>query len=254
MTSSMTTTPADTRATPVDLRARTRLLAALLLPVGPAAIAVLRYVLPYKTTDSGTELVQQVAAHQTAQTAVVWLGFIASLTLVPAVLSAGRVARREAPRLTAAAMLLLVPAYLSIGWLVTSDAAVLFAVRHGLSADDAAASYEALHPSIMVAGGIFVARSRARHDPARMRALASPRIPALGRARRRGLAAAALRGRRHRREPRARSVRVGPERRRVRRGWHHDPADERRAVVTDVRTDREPRTDRRGAMSVSPPR
>ena len=156
MTRLMTTVPADTRATPVDLRARTRLLAAILLPVGPAAVAVLRYVLPYETTDSGTEIVQQVAAHQTAQTAVVWLGFIASLTLVPAVLSAGRVARREAPRLTAAAMLLLVPAYLSIGWLVTSDAAVLFAVRRGLSADDAAASYEALHPSVLVAGGIFV--------------------------------------------------------------------------------------------------
>ena len=71
--------------------------------------------MPYKTTDSGTEIVHQVAAHQTAQTAVVWLGFIASLTLVPAVLCAGRVTRREAPRLTAAAMLLLVPAYLAIG-------------------------------------------------------------------------------------------------------------------------------------------
>ncbi len=156
MTRLMTNIPAETQATPVDLRARARLLAAILLPVGPASIAVLRYVLPYETADSGTEVVQQVAAHQTAQTAVVWLGFIATLTLVPAVLSVGRVARREAPRLTAAAMLLLVPAYLSIGWLVTSDAAVLFAVRRGLSADDAAASYEALHPSVLVAGVIFV--------------------------------------------------------------------------------------------------
>jgi hypothetical protein len=40
--------------------------------------------------------------------------------------------------------------------LVTSDAAVLFAVRRGLSAADAAASYEAMHPSFLVAGGIFV--------------------------------------------------------------------------------------------------
>jgi hypothetical protein len=151
------TTPAATRTTPVDLRSKTRLLAAILLPVGPAAIALLRFVMPYETTDSSTTIVHEVAAHQTAQAAVVWLGFIASLTLVPAVLSAGRVARREAPRLTAAALLLLVPAYLSIGWLVASDAAVLFAVRHGLSTEDAAASYDALHPAVLVAGGIFVA-------------------------------------------------------------------------------------------------
>jgi hypothetical protein len=150
------TTPMDTHATPVDLRSRARLLAAVLLPVGPAAVALLRFVMPYKTTDSATGIVHEVAAHQAAQAAVVWLGFIASLTLVPAVLSAGRVARREAPRLTAAAMLLLVPAYLSIGWLVASDAAVLFAVRHALSTEDAAASYNALHRAVLVAGGIFV--------------------------------------------------------------------------------------------------
>jgi hypothetical protein len=153
----LSTTPTETRTTPVDLRSGARLLAAILLPVGPAAVALLRFVMPYRTTDSTTAIVHQVAAHQTAQAAVVWLGFIASLTLVPAVLSAGRVARREAPRLTAAALLLLVPAYLSIGWLVTGDAAVLFAVQHGLSTEDAAASYDALHPAVLVAGGIFVA-------------------------------------------------------------------------------------------------
>ena len=150
------TIPADTSAPPVDLRSRARLLAAILLPVGPAAVGFLRFVMPYKTTDSAITIVHEVAAHQAAQAAVVWLGFIASLTLVPAVLSAARVARREAPRLTAVAVLLLVPAYLSIGWLVTSDAAVLFAVRHGLSTDDAAASYNAMHPAVLVAGGIFV--------------------------------------------------------------------------------------------------
>jgi hypothetical protein len=150
------TTPLDTGPSRADLRSPARRLAAVLLPIGPAAVAVLRFVMPYKTTDSSTDIVHGVAAHQTAQAAVVWLGFIASLTLVPAVLSAGRVARPGSPRLTAAAMLLLVPAYLSIGWLVASDAAVLFAVRHGLSTQDAAASYDALHPAVLVAGGIFV--------------------------------------------------------------------------------------------------
>jgi hypothetical protein len=139
-----------------DLRWRGRTLTAVLLPIGPAAVAVLRYVLPYGTTDDSRDIVREVAAHQTTQSAVVWLGFVASMTLVPAVLAAAKLARRGSPRLTAAALALLVPAYLSLGWLVTSDAAVLFSVRHGLSVGDAADSYEALHPAVAVAGIVFV--------------------------------------------------------------------------------------------------
>ena len=146
----------DTVKTGPDLRWRGRTLAAVLLPVGPAAVAVLRFVLPYETTDSSKEIVREVAAHQSAQSAAVWLGFIASLTLVPAVLAAAKIARGSSPRLTAAAVALLVPAYLSLAWIASSDAAVLFAVRHGLSLADAADSYDSLHPVAIVAGVIFV--------------------------------------------------------------------------------------------------
>jgi hypothetical protein len=139
-----------------DVRWRGRTVAAALLPIGPAAVAILRFVLPYETTDDSTQIVREVAAHQTTQSTVVWLGFVASLALVPAVLAAGKVARVASPRLAAAAVALLVPAYLSLSWLVTSDAAVLFAVRHGLSLNDAADSYEALHPAMLVAGAVFV--------------------------------------------------------------------------------------------------
>jgi hypothetical protein len=139
-----------------DLRWRGRTLAAVLLPVGPAAVAVLRFVLPYETTDSSKEVVREVAAHQSTQSAVVWLGFLATLTLVPGVLAAAKVARSSAPRLTAVALVLVVPAYLCIGWLVSSDAAVLFSVRHGLSISDAADSYESLHPVVLIAGIVFV--------------------------------------------------------------------------------------------------
>jgi len=139
-----------------DLRWRGRTVAALLLPVGPAAVAVLRYVLPYETTDGAKEVVREVATHQTTQSLVVWLGFLATLTLVPGVLAVGKVARSSAPRLTAIALALVVPAYLCIGWLVSSDAAVLFSVRHGLSTADAADSYNSLHPVVLVAGVVFV--------------------------------------------------------------------------------------------------
>lgn len=146
----------DTVKTRPDLSWRGRTLAAVLLPVGPAAVAVLRFVLPYETTDNSKEIVREVAAHQSAQSAAVWLGFIASLTLVPAVLAAAKIARGSSPRLTAAAVALLVPAYLSLAWIASSDAAVLFAVRHGLSLADAADSYDSLHPVAIVAGVVFV--------------------------------------------------------------------------------------------------
>lgn len=150
----MTAVDVETRAP--DLRWRGRTLAAVLLPVGPAAVAVLRFVMPYKTVDDSTAIVHQVAAHQSAESAVVWLGFLATLTLVPGVLAVGKVARASAPRLTAAALALVVPAYLCIGWLVSSDAAVLFSVRHGLSTSVAADSYESIHPVALVAGAVFV--------------------------------------------------------------------------------------------------
>lgn len=149
-----TTTEAVESRTHLSWRGRTVL--ALLLPIGPAAIAVLRYVLPYDTTNSSSEVAREVAAHQTAQNAVVWLGFIGMLTLVPAVLAVGKVARQESPRLAAIGVALLVPAYIVLGWLVASDAAVLFAVREGLSPDVAGKAYESLHPGMLVAGVIFV--------------------------------------------------------------------------------------------------
>jgi hypothetical protein len=135
---------------------RGRTLLALLLPIGPAAIAVLRYVLPYDTTNSSSQVAREVAAHQAAQNAVVWLGFVAMLTLVPAVLAVGKVARGESPRLAAIGVTLLVPGYLVLGWLVVSDAALLFAVREGLPADVTAEIYEKLHPGTVVAAVVFV--------------------------------------------------------------------------------------------------
>lgn len=146
---------ADTRAV-ADLRPAGRRLAALLLPIGPAAVAVLRYVLPYETTDSGNEIVHEIATHQYRANITVWLGLVAVLTLVPAVIWVGRVTARTAPRLTAAALVLLVPAYLSLAFLVCSDAIALYGVTHGLAADTVAEMYTAVHPIVLVGGFFFV--------------------------------------------------------------------------------------------------
>jgi hypothetical protein len=141
----------------VDLRRAGRVLAAILLPIGPALVAVLRFVLPYQTNDSSTEIVSKVAAHQTAQNAVVWLGFAAVLVLVPSVIFAARAAGRRSPRLAAAAVLLMVPGYDSLALLVADDAALLFGERHAVAPATLATMYENVHPVGVVAGVVFVA-------------------------------------------------------------------------------------------------
>jgi len=131
-------------------------LAAVLLPVGPAAIAVLRFVLPYDTTDDAAVVVRKVGADPDAQSLAVWLGFVGVLTLVPAVLWVGRLTRQAAPRTTAAALLLLVPAYLSLGLLVSGDAGVWFGVGEHLPEPVLARLFDGMHPTTTVAGLLFV--------------------------------------------------------------------------------------------------
>jgi hypothetical protein len=62
---------------------------AILVPIGPLAIAVLRGILPYNTTDSNTVMAARVAAHQGTEAIVIWLTFIALLTLIPDVITVG---------------------------------------------------------------------------------------------------------------------------------------------------------------------
>jgi hypothetical protein len=149
--------PAGLADVPVDVRRAGRVLAAVLLPLGPALVAVLRFVLPYDTADDATTIARKIDAHQGAENAVVWLGFLAMVVLVPTVLWVGRVVGRRSPRLTAAALLLLVPGYAVLGFLVAGDAATLFAVKHGVSAHTAGQLYESMHPTAAIAGGVFVA-------------------------------------------------------------------------------------------------
>jgi hypothetical protein len=139
-----------------DLRHASRVLAAVILPIGPAAVAVLRFILPYTTADDSSTVVRLVDEHQTAQSVVVWLGFAACFALVPGVIFAGRIVGRAAPRLAAVATVLMVLGYISLAWLTVGDAFLLFGVRHHLSADTLAAMYDNVHPAGAVAAGFFV--------------------------------------------------------------------------------------------------
>lgn len=139
-----------------DVRSKTRWLAALVIPIGPGAVALLRFVLPYFTASDSEAIVKSVVANPQGQSAVLWLGFIAMLTLIPGVIWVGRVTRRAAPRLTAAALLLLVPGYISLSALLAGDLLLWIGAEQGVEQTVLASMYEAAHPTTYIGMGIFV--------------------------------------------------------------------------------------------------
>ncbi len=145
-----------TTASPTDLRRYSRWLLAALLPIGPAAVAVLRYVLPYNTVDSTKEIVHKVAADQSGQSIVVWLGFVGVLALIPGMLAVARLTRSGAPRLTAGGLLLTIPGYICLTWLMSSDLLLWAGVHEGISQTTLIRLYDAAHPTTAIAGIVFV--------------------------------------------------------------------------------------------------
>ncbi|MFY9932893.1 MAG: hypothetical protein WAK82_33310 [Streptosporangiaceae bacterium] len=129
---------ASARTTGTVSRQRTgldRWALAAIMPIGPLAIAIVRGILPYKTTDSNTALAAQVASHQGTESVVVWLTFIAMLTLIPGVITVGLMARRGARRLGTAGLVLAFAAFMSLFWsdVAGSDNVALAAARIGIS-------------------------------------------------------------------------------------------------------------------------
>ena len=89
---------------------------AILMPIGPLAIAVVRGILPYNTTDSNTTVAAKVAAHQGTEIIVIWLTLVALLTLIPGVIALGMLARRHAPKLGTAGLVLAYAAFACLFW------------------------------------------------------------------------------------------------------------------------------------------
>lgn len=152
----MLTTLTEPNTAPPATTTRPIPLALLLLPLGPAAVAVLRYVLPYDTTDTTAAIVAKSAAHPGATSAVLWLGLVAAFTLVPGVIAAGRLARPGAPRLTAVAMLLAVPGYLALNVMLAGDVLLEAGVRAGLDQATLTGLVAAPHPVLGIATAVFV--------------------------------------------------------------------------------------------------
>jgi hypothetical protein len=106
---------------------------AALLALGPAAVAVLRFVLPYETADDAAAIVAEVAADPSAQRLVLWAGLVACLTLVPGAVVVLAPARSRAPALTTVTAVLLVPGYLALGTgAAVADLVVLAGLESGV--------------------------------------------------------------------------------------------------------------------------
>ena len=126
----------------------------LLLPLGPLCVALLRYLLPYRTTDGGLAMARAVAAHPTRESIALWLGLIAVLTLIPGLVSV--FAALPASRLKYAAIGLCVPGYLCLGALLGEDQILWAAAHNHTPPRTTSALLDALHPSVGIATAIFV--------------------------------------------------------------------------------------------------
>lgn len=133
-----------------------RLLAAVLVALGPAAVAVLRFILPYSTTDDSAHTVAAVYAAPGRQSAVLWLSLIAILTLVPAALWVASLTRSRAPRMTIAALILLIPGYLSMGYLASIDLQLWAGAAEGVDIPTMIRLSESVHPTTVIGTGVFV--------------------------------------------------------------------------------------------------
>lgn len=108
---------------------RRGLLAVIML--GPLSVAILRAVLPYSDNDKAATVAAKVAAHQGAQTAVLWLDLIALATLVPGVIAVGLLATRHARRLGLCGTALAVVGFSFLAVISTVDFAALAGATSG---------------------------------------------------------------------------------------------------------------------------
>ena len=114
MTTVSVAVPVSEGARVRDTRTFRRVGAALLMPLGPLVVAIVRLILPYLTNDDAPATLRKITAAPGRETAVVWLSLVLVFTLVPSVLAAGRVTIRRAPVLSTIALIMLVPGFIAL--------------------------------------------------------------------------------------------------------------------------------------------
>ncbi|MEO7449119.1 MAG: hypothetical protein ABI336_12675 [Humibacillus sp.] len=126
----------------------------MLLPIGPFCIAALRYLLPYYTADTNIAIVQAVIDHPGRESAVLWLGLVGVLTLVPGLIAAAAILPPS--RVKAWAMGLAVPGYLCLWVLLAQDSLLWSGTHSSVDPAQVALLLDSVHPSMTVGLGVFV--------------------------------------------------------------------------------------------------
>lgn len=111
-----------------DLRSFRRVLGAVLMPIGPAVVAVLRLL-----SQDDTQLGERLAASPESQVWYALAGWVVLFTLVPGAYAAVHLARRRRPVLAAWTGAFLIPGYLGMTALMAPEAAAHAGLAIGLS-------------------------------------------------------------------------------------------------------------------------
>jgi hypothetical protein len=140
-----------------DVRRFRRIVAATVLVVPSTCVAIARLFL---TDDSNTrKALDLIAADPDRQLSFAVLGWIAGITVVPAFLAAGRLARRRRPVLTTVALAVNLTAYLGGSALAALDVLYLAGARLAMEQRDGAAALIEAFWSTGISGastGLFV--------------------------------------------------------------------------------------------------
>ncbi|CAN5314292.1 hypothetical protein BH10ACT7_BH10ACT7_14120 [soil metagenome] len=133
-----------------DLRRAGQVFAAILMPIGPAAIAVLRFL--FTDAEAGNS--------PGAWVVVVWLGAIGVFTLLPGAWAALQLLRRHRPVLSAWTAAFLVPGFLAMASLWFTDPLTYTAHELGYSPSEVTAfldTVQATAPPVTVMFVVFLA-------------------------------------------------------------------------------------------------
>jgi hypothetical protein len=132
--------------------------AVVIAPVGPLSIAVVRLVLPYDTVDDTAAIVAKTAAAPAVTDVVLWLSFLALLTLPLGVLITARLAVRTRPVLGSVAAAVAWTGFAAQSWVVYPERPAAAAAEAGVDPATAVALIGATdaHPSATAALLVFV--------------------------------------------------------------------------------------------------
>lgn len=130
--------------------------AVVIATVGPLTIAALRGLLPYDTVDDTTTIASTITAHPAAESGVLWLSYLALLTLPLAVLIVSRVAMRVRPQLGTIAAVVAWVAFASLAFLVTPDLAAQAGADAGLPPATTAAVLTAIESNPVASTALVI--------------------------------------------------------------------------------------------------